>query len=566
RKYKVENQMNNKFQQSPRGSHRGGSRRPSTTSRGGSIRAGSHSRGRGSQNHGSHSTAPDAALHGTRGGGVVSRARGLLSYRNAQQQQRFSSAASSYWQQQQQQYQQVSQSSASSMMTMPPPSAPPPQRPWQQQQQQQQLRGRGSPSRQKRYAGRRRGSASNAASSSQQQQHQHQSSSTAPTSTTSTSAAVVDPLNLRWVAAESERRARGGHSPLPGDSPEPEPPSANQQQKFVAIYGNFRADYNRQTRGASEFNIGQMQDDRLQLLQQDWYTGRDVLDIGCNDGVFSMRIAEAMGIKSLTGLDIDEELVRTAQSYLEDRLRELEKEEEGKSPDRGGFPYNITFKAGNYVLENESDLARVEENKYDVIQAFSITKWIHLNWGDRGLKLFFKRAYRELRPDGKFIVEPQPYKSYQRTLLCPTHKQKYASNIELKPEQFKQYLEREVGFAHIVSVWEQQQCHGFQQPLLLCSKPSGRTPALARETSQHNFRLFVPSHPLRAQLNPSPYQTDSIDQFYIGNGNGGPEDMLLYDNEDDAAPDNEAGGVKSDDATAKSATVDDEAKDDGDAE
>uniref|UniRef100_A0A1I8HY77 RNA methyltransferase n=2 Tax=Macrostomum lignano TaxID=282301 RepID=A0A1I8HY77_9PLAT len=329
----------------------------------------------------------------------------------------------------------------------------------------------------------------------------HQSSSTASTSTTSTSAAVVDPLNLRWVAAESERRARRGHSPLPGDSPEPEPPSANQQQqqqqqKFVAMYGNFRADYNRQTRGASEFNIGQMQDDRLQLLQQDWYTGRDVLDIGCNDGVFSMRIAEAMGVKSLTGLDIDEELVRTAQSNLEDRLRELEKEEEGKSPDRGGFPYNITFKAGNYVLENESDLARVEENKYDVIQAFSITKWIHLNWGDRGLKLFFKRAYRELRPDGKFIVEPQPYKSYQRTLLCPTHKQNYASNIELKPEQFKQYLEREVGFAHIVSVWEQQQCHGFQQPLLLCSKPSGRTPALAREPSQHNFRLFVPSHPL----------------------------------------------------------------------
>uniref|UniRef100_A0A1I8HWA4 RNA methyltransferase n=1 Tax=Macrostomum lignano TaxID=282301 RepID=A0A1I8HWA4_9PLAT len=304
------------------------------------------------------------------------------------------------------------------------------------------------------------------------------SSSTASTSTTSTSAAVVDPLNLRWVAAESERRARRGHSPLPGDSPEPEPPSANQQQqqqqqKFVAMYGNFRADYNRQTRGASEFNIGQMQDDRLQLLQQDWYTGRDVLDIGCNDGVFSMRIAEAMGVKSLTGLDIDEELVRTAQSNLEDRLRELEKEEEGKS-----------------------DLARVEENKYDVIQAFSITKWIHLNWGDRGLKLFFKRAYRELRPDGKFIVEPQPYKSYQRTLLCPTHKQNYASNIELKPEQFKQYLEREVGFAHIVSVWEQQQCHGFQQPLLLCSKPSGRTPALAREPSQHNFRLFVPSHPL----------------------------------------------------------------------
>lgn len=34
--------------------------------------------------------------------------------------------------------------------------------------------------------------------------------------------------------------------------------------------------------------------------------------------------------------------------------------------------------------------------EYDVILALSITKWIHLNWGDEGIKRFFKRTWRHL--------------------------------------------------------------------------------------------------------------------------------------------------------------------------
>ena len=40
-------------------------------------------------------------------------------------------------------------------------------------------------------------------------------------------------------------------------------------------------------------------------------------------------------------------------------------------------------------------------------KAFSITKWVHLNNGDAGLKRFFRRIFRQLRPGGRLLLEPQ---------------------------------------------------------------------------------------------------------------------------------------------------------------
>lgn len=68
---------------------------------------------------------------------------------------------------------------------------------------------------------------------------------------------------------------------------------------------------------------------------------------------------------------------------------------------------------GNYVLESDMMLS-IETCKFDVILCLSITKWIHLNWGDAGLKRAFKRMYTQLRPGGILVVEPQPWKSYSR--------------------------------------------------------------------------------------------------------------------------------------------------------
>lgn len=67
----------------------------------------------------------------------------------------------------------------------------------------------------------------------------------------------------------------------------------------------------------------------------------------------------------------------------------------------------------NYVLENDNLLV-TQRPEYDVIMCLSVTKWVHLNWGDCGLKRLFQRVYRHLRPGGVFILEPQPWESYVR--------------------------------------------------------------------------------------------------------------------------------------------------------
>ena len=52
--------------------------------------------------------------------------------------------------------------------------------------------------------------------------------------------------------------------------------------------------------------------------------------------------------------------------------------------------------------------------KKEIYRRLSITKWIHLNDGDEGIRTFFRRAYEVLRPGGVFILEPQEWDSYAK--------------------------------------------------------------------------------------------------------------------------------------------------------
>jgi len=67
----------------------------------------------------------------------------------------------------------------------------------------------------------------------------------------------------------------------------------------------------------------------------------------------------------------------------------------------------------DYVPRSEEQVQQQSE-EYDVILGLRITKWIHLNYGDVGLKQSFRRMYKQLRPGGSLVLEMQPWKSYRK--------------------------------------------------------------------------------------------------------------------------------------------------------
>jgi hypothetical protein len=45
---------------------------------------------------------------------------------------------------------------------------------------------------------------------------------------------------------------------------------------------------------------------------------------------------------------------------------------------------------------------------------FSITKWIHLNGGDRGIISFFRKIYAVLKAGGLLLLDPQDWEGYAK--------------------------------------------------------------------------------------------------------------------------------------------------------
>lgn len=175
----------------------------------------------------------------------------------------------------------------------------------------------------------------------------------------------------------------------------------NKREAF--LYGNYKHYYGKRILDKDFHDI------RLDVLatQQELFYDKQVLDIGCNSGHLSIEIAKQFKVKSLIGLDIDRSLTQDAQLAINHLKRDCNK------PATGSFPYNVRFVHGNYVLDDDV-LLEIERPQYDVILCLSVTKWIHLNFCDAGLKQAFRRMFLQLRPGGKLILEPQSFDTYKR--------------------------------------------------------------------------------------------------------------------------------------------------------
>ncbi|VDD86758.1 unnamed protein product [Enterobius vermicularis] len=219
---------------------------------------------------------------------------------------------------------------------------------------------------------------------------------------------------------------------------------SDNKKLFRFRYGNFDRYY------GCRIERGSGKDPRLSVFKKEWFEKKSVLDIGCNAGYITLWIAREFSPNRILGIDIDAHLVGVARKNIR---HYCDKSIEGNFPasfaHRYGpvsappvsfstkFPDNVWFRQENYVLEHDEYLDAVKE-EFDVILALSITKWIHINWGDDGLKRFFRRIYLHLRPGGKLILEPQDYKSYYKRAKLTVSK--------TLSEKLGEFLLKEVGF------------------------------------------------------------------------------------------------------------------------
>ena len=77
-----------------------------------------------------------------------------------------------------------------------------------------------------------------------------------------------------------------------------------------------------------------------------------------------------------------------------------------------------------------------------LIPSFSVTKWIHLNWGDKGTLLLFLKVYALLKQHGIFILEYQQWSSYHKKCHYSKTLEDNYSTIKIHPEEFPLILQK----------------------------------------------------------------------------------------------------------------------------
>ncbi|KAJ3013410.1 hypothetical protein NUW54_g1606 [Trametes sanguinea] len=279
---------------------------------------------------------------------------------------------------------------------------------------------------------------------------------------------------------------------------------------IVPVYGNYHGYYSKRP---------SVNDPRLALLPRTLFYGRRVLDVGCNEGWVTCEIAQRLRAKRVIGVDVDDTLVRLAWKHRrfvwsqqgpphEDdqpeahghssrpsasRKRRRSSQSVGNGPMSGTpdyfpaacehmfgplpipdttghegasdtFPHNVTFRTADWVNTPIPD----DAERYHVVLAFSVSKWMHLNGGDEGIMTFFRRVYEVLEPGGIFVLEPQEWDTYAKARRMDPRLKENAKHLKLRPDDFGRLLQ-DIGFGpatHLGSPGE----GGFKRPVDLYTK------------------------------------------------------------------------------------------------
>ncbi|KAI7867518.1 Bicoid-interacting protein 3-domain-containing protein [Spinellus fusiger] len=258
-------------------------------------------------------------------------------------------------------------------------------------------------------------------------------------------------------------------------------------------YGNYKNYYENRR------NPTKHHDTRLDLLDVSLFNDKRVLDIGCNSGNITLVIGQHYHPTYILGVDIDESLIHKAKqqtkiaaalappstfdhhhqqqqhpidigmrfSYFPKSMPRMFGYTALTLPptaDTTQFPLNTAFETADWME------VAVKANDYDTVMALSITKWIQLHRGDEGIKEFFRKVYRCLKPKGTFVLEPQPFTTYERRAKQDPATKDIFESLVFRPEHYEGFL-IELGFSSVQHLGPSSNDNkGFQRPLSLYIK------------------------------------------------------------------------------------------------
>lgn len=265
------------------------------------------------------------------------------------------------------------------------------------------------------------------------------------------------------------------------------------------IFGNFTIYYyKRYLDSLKEKEVN------LAVFNPDWFKKKKCLDIGCNVGTLTLLVALNFSPSYIEGVDIDYRLVSSAiktsneilkNQIFNDIIQKSEKNEKEKLKPNSldsfiiksenekqtnelinqiknlpkSFQLNLKndysiskaqnaitnksnvlvknqvfFKQENYVGELKSDIEA--GNLFDTIICLNTSKWIHLNYGDIGIKVLFNNVYQQLKKGGIFLFEPQNFDSYKKKIKLSKEIHANYNNIKFFPNTFIDYLQKVYNF------------------------------------------------------------------------------------------------------------------------
>lgn len=285
-------------------------------------------------------------------------------------------------------------------------------------------------------------------------------------------------------------------------------------------HGNYKAYYRKRSYDT---------DERITNFKLDWFQGKKCIDIGCNEGAVTLKIAEALSPNFIVGIDLDPRMIDAADAALKRSKYDFSKSvvihsDTASSPAVGvaafapvkrlnpflprsialgktpvalipsssarnssfenitlnsiarssngaevsaNFPANVAFACKN-VIDFTSSAAT-----YDVVLCLSVTKWIHLTEGDSGLLTLFRIIYQLTSPGGRAIIEYQSWSSYLNNKKTSATTHRIFDTLKIRPEDFERIL-KDIGFRIESRLGTPLvNAKGFKRPILVLMKDIG---------------------------------------------------------------------------------------------